>query len=440
MILPYQSKQPQDCKNIINYRRFFLKNTPFEQAVDCNENIYWNLLLSRGSERVDTNLFDKQLFETCDKISPNIKLCFRILKFFRDCIFPCFWKKRKDHVSEREEYYITRRFPSYFLKQVLFQEVIEFQCFEEWKNNCIHLRLASMLQKCLHAKCFKDLLDTEPGKKSPFRNRDPCKTVLDKLILWLSNGCTKHSTQSANSPDYFLKNMIVVMENSVLVKVPKSISFDDLIETDQNKHFSIVTFSATVSKVLDNSTFRGLCNTINDIIESMDQIDLTLFSDKDQGKIFVLLLFSVIKKEKVMSKNYLKKLNAFNKMLDSYGMLYNSSEVLEKDYDLNVGLESLDISKNKPLSKMMNRKSYPIFIRWEKIFSRITWKQRGDIYQYMHDLIWHKRALEDGDPVQQFLVEVLDISCSPGYIGRDDIRLLGYLWLLISLNFLKNLK
>ena len=341
--MPYQSKQPQDCKNIINYRRFFLKNTPFEQAVDCNENIYWNLLLSRGSERVDTNLFDKQLFETCDKISPNIKLCFRILKFFRDCIFPCFWKKRKDHVSEREEYYITRRFPSYFLKQVLFQEVIEFQCFEEWKNNCIHLRLASMLQKCLHAKCFKDLLDTEPGKKSPFRNRDPCKTVLDKLILWLSNGCTKHSTQSANSPDYFLKNMIVVMENSVLVKVPKSISFDDLIETDQNKHFSIVTFSATVSKVLDNSTFRGLCNTINDIIESMDQIDLTLFSDKDQGKIFVLLLFSVIKKEKVMSKNYLKKLNAFNKMLDSYGMLYNSSEVLEKDYDLNVGLESLDI-------------------------------------------------------------------------------------------------
>ena len=121
-------------------------------------------------------------------------------------------------------------------------------------------------------------------------------------------------------------------------------------------------------------------------------------------------------------------------------MLYNSSEVLEKDYDLNVGLESLDISKNKPLSKMMNRKSYPIFIRWEKIFSRITWKQRGDIYQYMHDLIWYKRALEDGDPVQQFLVEVLDISCSPGYIGRDDVKLLGYLWLLISLNFLKNLK
>ena len=166
---------------------------------------------------------------------------------------------------------------------------------------------------------------------------------MDKLILWLSNGCTKHSTQSANWPDYFLKNMIVVMENSVLVKVPKSISFDDLIETDQNEHFSIVTFSATVSKVLESSTFRGLCNTINDIIESMDQIDLTLFSDKDQGKIFVLLLFSVIKKEKVMSKNYLKKLNAFNKMLDSYGMLYNSSEVLEKDYDLNVGLESLDI-------------------------------------------------------------------------------------------------
>ena len=127
-------------------------------------------------------------------------------------------------------------------------------------------------------------------------------------------------------------------------------------------------------------------------------------------------------------------------MLGSYGMLYNSSVVLEKQYYRKVGLESLDISKNKPLSEIMNKKCYLIFTRWEKIFSRITWKERGDIYQYIGDVLFYKRALEDGDPVQQFLVEVLDISCSPGYIDQDDFHLLGYLWLLISLTFLKNLK
>ena len=422
-------------------RNFSLKNTPFEQSVDYNENIYWNKILGSGSQLVDTNVFDKQLFETCDAISPNIKLCFRILKFVRDCFFPCFWRKRKDHVLEREEYHIAQRFPSYLLKQVLFEEVTEFKCSELWKNNCIHLRIASMLQKCLDYSSFNDILDIKMScTSSPFDKREPWKTILIKLILWLYGGCKEHSVESASFEDYFVKNMIVVMENNVLVKVPKSISFDGLIETDEDKRFAIITFSTTASKVLDNSIYRGLRNSINDIIESMDPVNLTVFSDKDQRKLFVLLLHSVIKKEEIMSKNYLKKLKEFSIMLGSYGMLYNSSVVLEKLYYRKVRLESLDISKNKPLSEIMNKKCYLIFTRWEKIFSRITWKERGDIYQYIGDVLFYKRALEDGDPVQQFLVEVLDISCSPGYIDRDDFHLLGYLWLLISLTFLKNLK
>ena len=85
-----------------------------------------------------------------------------------------------------------------------------------------------------------------------------------------------------------------------------------------------------------------------------------------------MLLFSVIKKEEIISKNYLKKLNSFNKMCDLYGVLYNSSEVLQKDYYQKVGQESLDLSKNKPLLETMNKMSYPIFIKLEKMFSRIT--------------------------------------------------------------------
>ena len=38
---------------------------------------------------------------------------------------------------------------SYSLKQVLLQEVIEFSSSGHWKNDSIHLRVASMLQKLL---------------------------------------------------------------------------------------------------------------------------------------------------------------------------------------------------------------------------------------------------------------------------------------------------
>ena len=60
------------------YRRknLSLKNTPFEQSIDYNENIYWNELLSSGSPRIDTNIFDKQLFETCDANIAKHKIMF----------------------------------------------------------------------------------------------------------------------------------------------------------------------------------------------------------------------------------------------------------------------------------------------------------------------------------------------------------------------------
>ena len=201
-----------------------------------------------------------------------------------------------------------------------------------------------------------------------------------------------------------------------------------MIEPDNEKHLALIIFSKVSSKLFDNSVFRGLCETI---IDSMDWLDLTVFSEKEQGKIFVLLLFSVIKKEDIMTENCLKKLNAFNNMLDSYGMLYNSSEVLNdrlvpKVIELGSAYNS---SHCMQLSEIIIQKTDPVLVIWEKIFSRITWKERGNINQYI---------LENEDPVQQFLVEAFDISCSTGYIQRDE--LLGDLWLSISLNFLKSLK
>ena len=123
-----------------------LKGTPFEDSIDINEKMYWNCAFRSGTSRANTNIFDKQVFETCDEISPNIRLCYRAFKFIGDCFFPlsfgeswcCFLGSYKNCLKVC--------FSSYSLKKVLFQDVIEFPSSDLWKNDFIQLRIASMLQ------------------------------------------------------------------------------------------------------------------------------------------------------------------------------------------------------------------------------------------------------------------------------------------------------
>lgn len=65
-----------------------LRGTPFENCLDRNKNVYMNLGASDSNNRIDTNLFDKCFFSLCNKISPNIKMIYRIMKYIRDFLFP----------------------------------------------------------------------------------------------------------------------------------------------------------------------------------------------------------------------------------------------------------------------------------------------------------------------------------------------------------------
>ena len=110
------------------YRRknLSLKNTPFEQSIDYNENIYWNELLSSGSPRIDTNIFDKQLFETCDAISPNIKLCFRVFKFVRDCFFLASGERERIMYRRRKSITSHKGFHHTYLSKFYFRKLLNF--------------------------------------------------------------------------------------------------------------------------------------------------------------------------------------------------------------------------------------------------------------------------------------------------------------------------
>ena len=110
-------------------------------------------------DRPDTNIFDKQMFKTCDGVSPNVRLCYRVLKFIRDYFFPCRVKTARNDLTSRQKSYTTNKFSSYLFKQVLFREVIKSPLCKHWKNSSIISRILSILQKHLKDFSIKHIFD-----------------------------------------------------------------------------------------------------------------------------------------------------------------------------------------------------------------------------------------------------------------------------------------
>ena len=99
------------------------------------------------------------MFETCNEISPNIRLCYRVFKFIRDCFFPLSFGESWCYFLGSYKNCLKVCFSSYSLKKVLFQEVTEFPSSDLWKNDFIHLRIASMLQMFSKYDPDQDIFD-----------------------------------------------------------------------------------------------------------------------------------------------------------------------------------------------------------------------------------------------------------------------------------------
>ena len=93
---------------------FPLKDTLFEQSIDFYENMYWNF---EKFDRPDANIFDKQMFETCDRVSRNVRLCYRALKFIRDYFLPCRVKKAGQAIQKTSFRHIYSR--KYYFRKLL---------------------------------------------------------------------------------------------------------------------------------------------------------------------------------------------------------------------------------------------------------------------------------------------------------------------------------
>ena len=64
-----------------------LNNTPFEKCIDASENMYANYALFIDRYRIDTNVFNKYIFQKCSEVYPNIARVFRPTRFVKITYF-----------------------------------------------------------------------------------------------------------------------------------------------------------------------------------------------------------------------------------------------------------------------------------------------------------------------------------------------------------------
>ena len=197
---------------------FSLIGTVFENCIKTNQKVsvkVWPFaceIKEYDYRDVDTNVFDSELFTVCDKISPNIKVTYRILKFIRDQLFPGWYC----YINKHDTFIEKDHFSSFFLKQHLLEEVKMSPSSAYWEESKVHLRLSSILKSILK----KD--GKIPGEKDFFNNCDAdfrvidfvMKKVVEDLIQWLESGFEKvslgdislaHDFQIVNIYNYLLR-------------------------------------------------------------------------------------------------------------------------------------------------------------------------------------------------------------------------------------------
>lgn len=254
-----------------------LIGTIFENCIKSNQKvsvIVWPFTLEIKEydyHDVDTNVFDNELFKVCDKISPNIKSTYRILKFIRDQLFPVWYC----YINEHDTFIEKKHFSSFFLKQHLLEEVKTNPSSAYWEESKIHLRLSSILKLVL----IRD--GKIPGEKDFFNSYDPdfrkidfvMKKILEDLILWLENGCEKVTVSDTSMIDDF---QIVNLYNNLLKIKNRDLCRIYLLFHDRNHYIF-----KSMKNLPDTNVSRWIYREFYEVINSLVTLDFTSLTDRE---------------------------------------------------------------------------------------------------------------------------------------------------------------
>ena len=215
-------KTTNKVQDFFRENNYTLKGTPFEKFIDRNDNMYWNIGLNSICDgRIDTNILDKQLFDRCDDISPNIKLCFRLIKFICAHTFSYLYMGKKCQFKKVEVRYHEPLYSSFILKQLLYDEVNKFSSSENWKNADICARLVSILENFVSGYSLKDLI-AEHGEKRKLTVISSGK-LFQKILTGMIEFLHKSDVKSFLNPKIQNNsNEIVLVVSEVMMKVNES--------------------------------------------------------------------------------------------------------------------------------------------------------------------------------------------------------------------------
>ena len=410
-----------------------LNGTQFDRSINGDVNMCWNCGFDQERKgRVDTNIFDQKLFKKCDSISPNTKLCLRIAKFICAHTFPRTYKTQYCLLKKKWVNYTKPIYSSYVLKQLYFREINEFPSSDDWKIDVIPIRLASILENFLIGSLVEDLID-EKSKKSIEEPEKFFREVLIRLIEWLRNDCRKVTLKPKLLNNSYRgiarvavakvnykgelrpavgSDMIIIASESVLSTICNSCFYDFY------SFFRVETFE---SQMTENNIFCGVYQNFDGALNDMKQIDLSTWNVAEAEKIILLLTCGIITEEDVDSAYYTEKLNAFNDVLQSYGITH--FDVFNQELRLWYAIIFSEKSMALPLE--------------QKAIRQMTWKDAGCVYQNPHKLS-HFPILKDQNNEMQVLVDSIK-SCSKQYASLYKLSF-EVVWLLASLRVIQNMR
>ena len=437
--------KPTTVGEYFTENNFPLKGTPFENAIHWHDNICWNYNINfdykrnNPDGRIDTNILDKQMFARCDVISPNIKLCYRILKFICAHTFP--YKRRTVLCELKKEPvgYSKPVYSSYILKQLLFREIINFETSENWKNDVIHIRLASILNRVLTFSSVKDLIDEDSetelfgteGHEKPFQE------ALVRLIEWLRKGCgkvflTPEFLKSNNNNDVTItavnpersRKLNYTFSSCVIISANESV-LENLYKSCFQDHYLYYKFKILEPRLMANNIFCGIYHSFYSAFDQMRHINLTVFKAIDAEKIILLLSCDIITEEDFESTNYLKKLNAFNEMVDSYSISHIkifrggqcNSPYPKFKFEFDICTYYFELFPDFPRATFQ-----------DEVTMNMSWKKAGYIFKNIMSLT-DISSKESKCSKIQFLIKSILNKLSPQYSRQEN-------WLVASLIFI----
>ena len=420
-------KTSTKLQDIFREVNFPLTGTPFENSIGRNDNVYWNSKLNGKipGGRIDTNIFDQQLFYKYDDISSNIKLCFRLVKFICAHTFPYDYKGKKCQFKKEEKRYHKPAYSSFILKQLLYKEVNKFSSSEHWKNVDIFTRIASILENFISGDSLKELIagDFPEGEKSTLGGQGKLfQNVLTGLIEFLHESEVKRFSKPKMLSNI---NEIVLVASDIIVKASES-TVKTLYgtwcgDTWCDENFSFYKFGLFAPNLIENSVFCGIYQTFDGVIDDVKKVDLVGYSEYELQKFLSLVNVSIITKEDTDAGNYTRKLNSFNQILEFYGIPLK--EVF--DPKLDISYEYLP----KP-TKLIKR---------AEILKQISWEKAGAIYKNPQELST-LQLTKNASMIQSIL------KSGEHWNESTEYRLLFVklsfqeCWLLASLNYIENIK